>query len=133
MRSTKLCDITSPAASGCEDAIIKFCYIISSQPSKGANDWLGRTGADCAVRLVYPKAFAHHPTQHPFNSPRSEHHDKCEPCNDDPSSGFRGTGPCCNFLGAAAPTNCRADRQDVWPRFVREHRSHPLHVECTVP
>ena len=52
------------------------------------------------VRLVYPKAFARHPTQHPFNSPRSELHDKCEPCNDDPSSGFRSAGPCCNLLGA---------------------------------
>jgi hypothetical protein len=29
--------------------------------------------------------------------------DKCEPCNDDPSSGFRGSGPCRNLLGTEAP------------------------------
>ena len=27
---------------------------------------------------------------------------------------FGVSGPCCNFLGADAPTNCRKARQDLW-------------------
>ena len=55
------------------------------------------------------------------------------PRNDDRSSGFRGAGPCFNFLGADSPANCRTDRQDLWHRFVGTNRSDPLYLQHRFP
>jgi hypothetical protein len=71
------CDITSVAAWACENTVTRGVLYNSRQPSKGREwlAWVKATVPTCP--LVYPEAFARHPTEHPFNSPRSEFHDKC--------------------------------------------------------
>src|SRR5260370_17972025 len=92
------------------------------------NGWRG-CRAVCRHTIMYPQAFPRHPRQHPFNSPRSKIHDKCEPYNDHPFSGFRGSGSCCNSVGTESAANSRIDRQNLWSRFVWANRGYPLHLQ----
>ena len=44
---------------------------------------------------------------------------KLAPFDSNRFPGFRGAGPCVNFLGADALADCRTDCQGLWPGLVR--------------
>src|ERR1700693_3476245 len=100
-----------------------------ARPSKGC-EWLAwaKEGYSADMYSCCPNLFPSS-NAHPFNSLRSELHEKCEPCNNDRSSGCWYATPCYNLTGTDPSDICRTDGEALWYRFLGADRSDPLYLE----